>query len=42
MKVSAAVKACLEYHQANSGKKHGQWLSLRARSVHKRIWKKRN
>ena len=42
MKVSAEVKACLEYHQANSGKKHGQWLSLRARSVHKGIWTEKN
>jgi hypothetical protein len=42
MKVSAAVKACLEYHLANSGKKHRHWLSLRARSVHKRIWKEKN
>jgi hypothetical protein len=42
MKVSAAVKACLEYHQANSGKKHSQWLSFRARSVQKRIWKEKN
>jgi|GEM_PF-2510618 len=42
MQVSAAVKACLEYHQANSEKKHGQWLSLRTRSVHKRIWKEKN
>jgi hypothetical protein len=30
MQISAAVKACLEYHQANSEKKHGQWLSLGA------------
>ncbi len=42
MQVSAAVKACLEYHQENSEKKHGQWLSLRTRSVHKRIWKEKN
>jgi hypothetical protein len=42
MEVSAAVKACLEYHQANSEKKHCQWLSLRTRSVHKRIWTEKN
>jgi len=42
MRVSEAVKACLEYHQANSEKKHAQWLSFCARSVHKRIWKEKN
>jgi hypothetical protein len=31
MKVSEAVMACLEYHQANSEKKYGQRLSVSAR-----------
>jgi hypothetical protein len=42
MQVSAAVRACLEYHQANSGKKYGQWLSFRTRSIQKRIWSQKN
>jgi hypothetical protein len=29
MKVTQAVDACLEYHQANSEKKHGHYLSVR-------------
>ena len=29
MKVAAAVDACLEYHQANSEKKHGHYLQIR-------------
>ena len=29
MEVSKAVDTCLEYHQANSEKKHGHYLSVR-------------
>ena len=42
MKVAEAVMACLEYHQANSEKKHGKWVSIRTRSVCRRLWREKN
>ena len=37
MKVPEAVDACLEYHQANSEKKYGHYLQVRAWPIQKAI-----
>jgi hypothetical protein len=42
MQVADAVMSCLEYHRANSEKKHGKWLSVRTWSVCTRIWSKKH
>ena len=42
MQVSQAVKAFLEYHQANSEKKHYERLSFCALPVQERIWQEKD
>ena len=37
MKVLKAVDACLEYHQANSEKKHGRYLWVRVCPIQNRV-----
>jgi hypothetical protein len=37
MKVTQAVDACVEYHQANSEKKYCHYLQVRAWSIQKAI-----
>ena len=39
MKVPQAVDACLEYHQANSEKKYGHYLQVRARRLLNVAWR---